>query len=194
MNIRKEITKEEVKELPLWRYEGEIELIESSSQLSAALNYLSGFPYIGFDTEAKPAFKKGQYNPVCLVQFACKEKVFLIRNRISGFTDSLVEFLENPKVIKVGAGIKDDIKDLQYWRPFEPAGFEDLNTIVHNMGFVNSGVRNLAALILERRISKNQQTTNWERDELTDPQKIYAATDAWVCYEIYHRLKYQGWI
>lgn len=194
MILKKEITKDEVKELPLWRYEGDIELIENTKDLNAALRFLQKHETIGFDTEARPTFQKGQYNPVCLIQLACDEKVFLIRNRMTGFTDLLVDFFENRKILKIGAGINDDIKDLQYWRPFNPNGFVDLNSLVHTIGFKNSGVRNLAALVLEKRISKNQQTTNWERPELTEPQQVYAATDAWVCLEVFQILNKQGWI
>ena len=57
------------------------------------------------------------------------------------------------------------------------------------IGVQNIGVRNMAAIFLNFRISKGQQTTNWEREELTEKQKIYAATDAWVCLEIYQKLK-----
>jgi ribonuclease D len=194
MLLKKQITKDEINELPLWRYEGEIVLIEEPKSLGSVMKYLRQFDFVGFDTEAKPAFQKGQYNPVCLMQFATPEKVVLVRNRLTGFSDMMVDLFEDERIKKVGAGIKDDIKDLQYWRPFSPAGFVDLNSVVKELGFVNSGVKNLAALFLEKRISKNQQTTNWERDQLSIHQQLYAATDAWVCYEVYRMLDEKGWL
>ena len=52
----------------------------------------------------------------------------------------------------------------------------------------NHGLRNLAALILNFRISKGKRTSNWERDDLTSGQIRYAATDAWVSREIYLKI------
>ena len=37
-------------------------------------------------------------------------------------------------------------------------------------------------------VSKAQRLSNWEAATLTDKQKLYAATDAWVCTAIYDKL------
>ena len=69
-----------------------------------------------------------------------------------------------------------------------PAGFVDLQQMVGDYGIQCAGLKKLVAIILGYRISKRQQITDWEADHLTEAQQIYAATDAWVCREIYLKL------
>jgi ribonuclease D len=69
-----------------------------------------------------------------------------------------------------------------------PAGFVDLQSFVKSFGIESSGLKKLAAIVLGFRISKSQQVTDWEVVELSEAQKVYAATDAWVCYEVYKKL------
>jgi len=47
----------------------------------------------------------------------------------------------------------------------------------------------LAALLLGFRVSKGSQTSNWAQRTLTRTQIEYAATDAWVGRELYHKLQ-----
>ena len=98
------------------------------------------------------------------------------------------DLLADPEVIKVGVAIHDDIKILSNVKKFSPAGFIDLQSYVRDYGIQSSGLKKLAAIVLGFRISKRQQVTDWEAVELTEAQQVYAATDAWVCYEIYNKL------
>jgi ribonuclease D len=75
-----------------------------------------------------------------------------------------------------------------------PQSFYDLNEELKRVGFENVGVRNLAAMVLNVRISKSEQVSNWEAPVLTEKQLLYAATDAWACLEIYNKLQYQGYL
>ncbi len=188
------IPKEDIKDLPLLKYEGEIIIIKDNEALTLALNEIEKCDKIGFDTEAKPAFSKGEYNPVSLLQVAIPEKVFLIRINKTGFTERLARLFSNEKISKIGISIRDDIKDLQYLRKFDPNGIIEINAIAKELEIEQQGVRNLSAIFLNGRVSKNQQVTNWENPTLTRPQQVYAATDAWVCFEIYNLLEYKGYI
>jgi len=188
------IPKEEIKDLPLLRYEGTIVLIEEHTQLNKALNEIEKFDKIGFDTESKPAFNKGQYNPVALLQIATEDKVYLIRLNKTGFTERLTRLFSNKDMLKIGISIRDDIKDLQYLRDFDAEGIIEINTIARELEIEQQGVRNLSAIFLGGRVSKNQQVTNWENQVLTKSQQVYAATDAWVCYEIYTLLEKKGYL
>ena len=188
------ITKDEVNILPLIKYEGPIDLIEKEDDYKKALAELRKASVIGFDTETKPAFKKGQSFAVALIQLAIPGKVFLIRLNLLGFRDGLVAIFENPDIRKVGISIRDDVIDLQKLNPFEPQNVFEINDAAANIGIVNQGVRNLSGIILESRISKSQQTSNWENPVLHPKQQVYAATDAWVCLEIYEKLLRQGFI
>lgn len=190
----KEITKEAVNDLPVEKYEGNLFLITDKEQLKSALREIHKHKVLGFDTETKPAFKKGEYNNVSLLQIATTEAVYLFRINLIGFTKELADIFEDPEFIKVGISIRDDIKELQKLRNFEPAGVVELNTIAKELGVKHEGVRSLSAIFLQIRISKTQQTTNWERETLNEKQLRYAATDAWVCLEIYNQLLYKGFI
>ena len=89
---------------------------------------------------------------------------------------------------RAGVAVHDDIRFLKSVRKFSPGGFTDLQGFVKNYGIQSSGLKKLAAIVLGFRISKRQQVTDWEAEKLTEAQQIYAATDAWVCYEIYRKL------
>ena len=126
-----------------------------------------------------------------MVQLATPGTVYLIRLNQFGFHDPLREFFEDG-MLKIGISIKDDLQELQMIREFDPQNFLDLNAITNDIGIKSNGVRNLAAIVLNKRISKNQQISNWESEELTHAQQVYAATDAWVCIEIYRKLMESG--
>lgn len=190
----KEITKEQVNELPLQRYEGKVVVVSNAEQLAAALQELNEASVIGFDTESKPTFRKGDYNPPAMIQMAIPGKVFLIRIHLTGFTEELRALFSNKDIIKAGISIRDDMKDLQKLANFHPESVVDLNHLTQEIGVVNIGVRSLAGIFLGIRISKSQQTSNWEREELSQSQLTYAATDAWVCLKIYERLDELGYI
>lgn len=192
--FQKEMTKEAVNELPIQRYEGKIAIIANEEQAKEAIQEIARAPVIGFDTETKPAFRKGEYNSVSLLQIATEDIVYLFRLNLIGFPTALATIFEDPSIIKTGISIRDDIKEMTKIRDFEPRNILELNTVAKELEIRHAGVRRLAAIFLGVRISKAQQTTNWEREVLTPQQLVYAATDAWVCLEIYKKLEDLGYI
>lgn len=192
--FQKEMTKEAVNELPIQRYEGKIVIVANEAQMQEALGEISESPVIGFDTETKPAFKKGEYNAVSLLQIAAEHAVYLFRLNLIGFPSDLAAIFEDRSIIKTGISIRDDIKEMTKIRDFNPQNIVELNTVAKELEIRHAGVRRLAAIFLGVRISKAQQTTNWEREVLTPQQLVYAATDAWVCLEIYKKLEDLGYI
>jgi ribonuclease D len=187
MMTTRQITKDEINLLPPLQYGGEIVLAASPELIERCLEEIAQSRLVGFDTESKPSFRKGEFNHVALVQVATEEKVYILRILKTGLTESLVRFLSDPGMLKVGIAIDDDLHVLRKRRHFQPAGFADLNKIAPQLGFQNIGVRNLAALVLGGRISKSQQRSNWDSMPLTEAQLRYAATDAWVCLRIYNK-------
>lgn len=182
------ITKEEVNELPLDGYKGKYTVITSADELEEVFSKINKQKFVGFDTETKPTFKKGQYHAVSLIQIGIPGEVFLIRINQTGLQDQIISFFENDQVQKIGVALTDDIKDLQKVKYFNPAGFVDLSKEVKQVGIESNGLRKLTAIMLGFRISKNAQVSNWEAPELTEKQLRYAATDAWVCLEMYAKL------
>jgi ribonuclease D len=195
MSLVTEITKEAINDLPLWKFEGDITVLDKDADWDEVLPKLWKADILGFDTEAKPAFKKGVYNPVSLIQLATEDEVFVIRNLLCGFPGDLIRIFEDPSIIKVGAAIRDDIKDLQKLRRFNPEGFEDISNIAQANEVKQIGAKNLTAIFLGKRISKAQQTSNWERTVLSQAQLDYAATDAYLClkvFKIFQKLEWTG--
>jgi len=182
------ITKEEIAELSQRFFEGEIILVDNLQKFERAIPSLLEQKVLGFDTESRPSFKKGRTNHVALLQLATSKVAYLFRINKIGVPPEIGHILSNPDIIKVGVAIKDDLSKLHKIREFKPDGFIELQKFVKNYQIENSGLKNLAAIVLGIRISKSQQLSNWESDVLTYPQQVYAATDAWVGYEIYQKL------
>jgi ribonuclease D len=186
--LKKSISNDELSALPLTSFQGTIYLIDSLEDLDSALNYLKSQTLLGFDTETKPSYSKGPNNPVSLLQLSTSDKAFLFRINLIGLPTGLIKILASPKILKIGAAIRDDIKILQRISPFKPAGFIELQEMVEDYGIENFSLKKLSAIVLGIRISKSQRLSNWDAMELSEPQMIYAATDAWVALEIYSRL------
>ncbi len=179
------INDDELKKLPLLQFEGEVTLVDDIPKFRKAVEEISRCRILGFDTETKPSFKKGRRHKVSLLQLADDRQAWLFRLNIIGLPEELARLLADEHIIKVGVAIHDDIKALKSLEPFEPGGFLDLQNVVRDHGITQLGLKRLSALILGYRISKSQQVSNWEAPALTEPQQIYAATDAWVCRQIY---------
>jgi ribonuclease D len=189
------ISKEEVNELPLGQFEGKIYVIDRPDQVEEAVDFLEDQRIIGFDTETKPSFRKGQFNHVSLLQLSTPEQAFLFRLHLVGFPPPLRNLMEKENLVKVGAAVHDDLKALRKLTDsFYPQSFFDLNDELKKVGFHNVGVRNLCGMVLKIRISKTEQVSNWEAEKLTEKQLRYAATDAWACLEIFQVLREEGYL
>lgn len=186
--FKESITREELTDLPLRWFDGEIVVVDNEEKLERAIEFLSKQTVIGFDTETKPAFKKGVINQVALLQLSTKNNAFLFRLNRIGLPKEIREILANPEVIKPGVAIHDDIKALKQLEKFVPGGFVELQDYAKELGILNFSLKKLAAITCGFRISKGQQLSNWESDILTEAQQIYAATDAWAALEIFENI------
>ena len=189
MEYRQTITSEELNSLPIKAFDKEIHLVDSMELADKASEYLKRQAVLGFDTETKPSFFKGQKNRVALLQLSTDEHAFLIRTCKIGLPKSVAEILADEKIIKAGVAIRDDIRALQKWRSFEPKGFVELATLAKDKYSIqNSGLKKLCGILLGFRISKAQQLSNWEDNVLRHSQKVYGATDAWAGLLVYRQL------
>lgn len=184
------ITPQEIEALPWAAFRGRIEVIDRiDAAFDAACAYLSAQQAIGFDTESRPTFSPNQpHYGTSLLQLSGPDKAFLFRVKYIGMPRKLRAILADEKILKIGAAVTDDIKGLQLIGGFKPAGFVDLQKIGWEYGIKERGVKKMAAIILGVRISKTQQLSNWEAEHLSEAQRLYAATDAWVCREMYFHL------
>ncbi len=189
---KKHITKSEINELPMKAYDGPIRLFNTEAEADAAAATLLNEPLLGFDTETRPAFRKGESYDPSLLQLATANEVYLFQIQQCGLTPNLIKVLSSPAIIKAGVAIDRDISELQAMKPFEADGFIELANPAKRAHIKNMGLRGLTAILFGFRISKKEQVSNWARTELTQSQQIYAATDAWLGREIYLAFQKNG--
>jgi ribonuclease D len=189
-----EIAHADLMQLPVLTYTGPIHLVRQAGELEQAMVALRQEPVVGFDTETPPTFRKGQIHNPTLVQLAGSHAVYLIQLRHVDGAAPLGELLSNKHVVKTGVAVGRDLIDLQRLFPFQPANVLDLGDIAKKHGIKQTGVRNLAGMFLGRRITKGARTSNWAAPQLSPSQLRYAATDAWVCRELYLHFDKQGWL
>lgn len=186
--IYNKFDKREITALPQLKFPGRIIVILSEGETEKAVNYLLSSDILGVDTETRPSFKRGEMFKVSLLQVSNRDTCFLFRLNYTGITPALKRLLEDKTVLKVGLSWHDDILMLKKRCDFVPGLFLDLQDIVGSVGIEDRSLQKLYANVFGQKISKRQRLTNWEVDVLTDKQKMYAATDAWSCINLYEEI------
>ncbi len=180
------LSKEYMNSLPIIKFTGNISVIDDIDSAEYAIEFLKNNKFIGFDTESRPAFKKGVSYPISLIQFSTIDKAFLFQIDKIGLLDSIRELLEDIEVKKIGIGIDADTKKLsELSEGIKPNGFIDLKKLAEQKKIIQSGAKALTARYLYHRITKGAQRSNWAVSVLSPKQIVYAATDAWICMKIY---------
>ena len=183
------ISREAMAELPVRRYEGPVCVVATRTELADALADILQESVVGFDTETRPAFKKGERYDPALVQVATARAVYLFQLRRVDVIPGLAELLSAPGVVKAGVAVARDLLELKQVFAFAEKSVVDLGVIARRRGLEQTGVRNLAGIFLRCRVAKGSRTSNWAATALTPAQITYAATDAWICRELYLRLQ-----
>lgn len=183
------ISNDDIKDLPVAGFEGKIVIVTTPEQLEEACRVLSEESIIGFDTETRPSFKVGVSYNVSLIQLSTATTCYLIRLGSVKMERCLMHLLESRKTLKVGVDVQGDIRNLNKIRHFRAGGFVELQSEVEKYGIEDKSLRKMAAIILGVGVSKAQRLSNWEARELTAAQLRYAATDAWICLEMYRKLQ-----
>jgi ribonuclease D len=179
------MSKEEINACPMAGWTGPVRVVRTDTELAAAMAGLAGHTLLGFDTETRPAYTRGESYLPSLLQLATAEEVFLFQLKPLGLARPLRELLADPAIIKAGVSLSYDISELNKLARFKAAGFADLGDLAKQADIKNHGLRGLAAVLLGFRISKGAQTSNWAKDLLAPHQILYAATDAWVGRKLY---------
>ena len=188
-NPAQSISREEMSELPIRRYEGSVRVVTGPPDLQQAMEDLCQEAVVGFDTETRPAFRPGESYLPSLVQFATAGAVYLLQVQQHDFSAAMREILSSEHIIKVGVSVADDLRNLKKLFEFDERSVVDLGKVAKRHGLKQTGVRNLAGMFLGTRIPKGAKTTNWAARRLTPQQITYAATDAWACRELYLRFR-----
>ena len=194
LQIPRTISRDDLANLPIRRYEGRVIVVATEEELQEARSDLRQEAVVGLDTETRPAFRKGESHLPCLVQTATARAVYLFQLRRTEVFPVLAELLRDARIVKAGISLKDDLRALKHVFPFEEENMLDLGTVARSNGFGQTGVRNLAGILLGTRIPKGTKTSNWAARELSPAQITYAATDAWACRDLYLRFRGLGLI
>lgn len=189
MVIKRTIDKEVLKDLPKAVFFGQIHIVQTPWEAEKAVAYLKTCPLLGIDSETRPSFTKGQSHKVALLQISSEDHCFLFRLNLTGLTLPIITLLESPSITKVGLSLRDDFMMLHKRAPFEQRACVELQEYVRAFGIQDKSLQKIYGILFGEKISKSQRLSNWEADALTEPQKQYAATDAWACLNIYNRLQ-----
>ncbi len=181
-------------ELPL--YPGiqldDVVLVRTKEQAAAALTALLATDAVGFDTESKPTFAKGEVSTgPHLIQLSTADKAYLfpVDERLD--REVVRQVLESPKVLKVGFGLRDDLLRLQVKLGIESAHVLDLASALRQDKRGDVGAKSAVAMFFGQRLQKSKRTstTNWANPRLSEQQILYAANDAQVALRVYRAWK-----
>lgn len=187
--LKTTISSEEINLLPHIKFTGKITLITTEEDSLQAIEKLKKERILGFDTESRPAFKKRESYPISLLQLSTDEEAFLFRLNKIPLGQEIISVLENESIIKTGVAIRDDIKGLKSLSHHQGQGFIEIADMARDLGIKKLGLRSLTAILLNKKLSKKNKLTNWEKDKLSADQLNYAATDAWLSLKVYRELK-----
>ncbi|MDD5364864.1 MAG: 3'-5' exonuclease domain-containing protein 2 [Gallionellaceae bacterium] len=179
------ISREEIAELPIRRYEGKVSLVATPEALAQAMADIRQERVLGFDTETRPSFRKGESHLPCLVQVATARAVYLFQLRQVDCSEALAEVMAEPGIVKAGVALAHDLRQLGQVFPITARSVLDLGIVARRNDIDQTGLRNLAGILLGIRIPKGSRTSNWAAPSLSPAQINYAATDAWVSRELY---------
>ncbi|MDR3317728.1 MAG: 3'-5' exonuclease domain-containing protein 2 [Puniceicoccales bacterium] len=181
----RKISKVKLQDLPVKFYDGVISLINTEESAQQAAAEIMRESILGFDTESKPAFTKGEKYLPSIVQIATSTGAYIFQLAKIGQLKFLKPIFESESLLKVGIAIRDDVLKLRDIENFKPAGFKDISDLTRSLGVHQTGLRNLSGIFLKCRISKVSQTTDWSQERLSTRQLTYAATDAWISRDLY---------
>jgi len=172
----------------IFYFKGKIEVIEKTTEIKSAVKEIMKHKILGFDTESKPVFVKGQKQKLALIQLATQNNAWLFRVFKTGIDDNLASILANKNFLKIGLATNDDIKKIKNDFGILTNYVIDIAKFSNEYGIEENGIKSLTERVLGLKISKKQRTSNWENNILNENQILYAANDAWLCREIYLKL------
>jgi len=188
--IYNKVDKAMISQLKRVDFYGKIIVVTSPVEAEHAVDYLLSQPVLGFDTETRPAFEKGKRYRCSLLQVSTRTDCFLFRLNKLGLCPAIVRLLADKEVTKVGLAWNNDILSLRELGNFVPGHFIDLQDMVRQLGIEDQSLVKIYANLFGERISKTERLSNWERHELKESQKEYAAIDAWACVRIYNEVNH----
>ncbi len=173
-----------------------VTLVDSDALAAPARVALLARDAIGFDTESKPTFFKGEASTgPHLVQLASDDHAWLFPVARGVDRNSLREILESPAVLKVGFGLGNDRSALKSRLGIALANVLDLGEVLRGPGHRGTvGTKVAVAHFFGQKLHKSKKTgtSNWASPKLTERQLLYAANDAHVALRLYRAWRRAG--
>ena len=188
-----QIDKATISGMPSYEDHGRKVVLVDDQNLHHAVNDLLKGRYLGFDTESRPTFHKGQKSHgISIIQISSATCCYIFQMRNIRDPAPLAKVIDHPQIIKIGVGLRGDRSQLKSNFHFHPAAFVDLAPIFRPLGRKNdAGSKQLVALVMKQRLrkSKRASTSNWAVERLTPAQMQYASDDAFSSLDVYLRLR-----
>jgi ribonuclease D len=168
-------------------------VVTNEDQATRALAELMQVAIVGFDTESKPTFRKGEKSEgPHVLQFSTTEKAFIFQSHVTESHSAIVELLKSDEVTKIGFGLGGDLHQISNRFGIRPSGIVDLDRSFKQLGYRNAvGAKSAIAILFNRKLAKSKSvtTSNWSAKELSERQLIYAANDAYAAIMVFHALR-----
>ena len=168
-------------------------VVTNRRQAGLALDELMDAGNVGFDTESKPTFRKGEKSEgPHVLQFATTEKAFIFQAHVVESHPAIIDALRSAELTKIGFGLGGDLRQIADRFGIRPESIVDLDRSFRKLGYRNAiGAKSAVALFFNRKLlkSKSVTTSNWAAHKLTERQLLYAANDAYAAIRIFHALR-----
>lgn len=185
-------TREEILDLDIYEeHQRPIELVTNDS-IDLIIKKLKKETHLGFDSESKPTFEKGQIQTIDIIQVATPLVCYIFQLNKLDYPNKLETVIKDRNIKKIGVGLGSDIKSLRDDLQMKCEGFVDLNTIFEYMGRHNNiGSKQLVAAVLNKHLKKSKKITvsNWSNKRLTAAQLCYASDDAFSSLDAFKVLQ-----
>lgn len=172
----------------------EVHIIRHEYQINRALKEINSVSYIGFDTEQRPTFKRGEkQNPISIIQIATGESIYIFQMIYIKNSEPILNILMNDSIKKIGFGLKNDIKEFHRQFKIDIKNLLDLSTLTKEIFNTKHpmGAKTAVATFMNKKLQKSRKTvmSNWEQSNLTENQIKYASEDVSAPYDVYEILK-----
>lgn len=187
-------TKDEITELDIYEEHARPVEVVTDASMPATIKKLKKEKLLGFDTESKPVFEKGQTQTIALIQISSSRVCYIFQLNSITYPSMLESIISDKSIKKIGVGLGSDMKSLREELQLKCEGFIDLNTIYEYLGRHNNiGSKQLVAAVLNKNLKKSKKITisNWANEELTPEQLSYASDDAFSSLDAYIMLQKQ---
>ena len=191
-------TRDEIAQLPV--FQGmtldQIEQPSDADALALALQNLMDSPFVGFDTESKPVFRKDQTSDgPHVVQLCTADTAYVFQLHDQAAYPIICQVLESEQVVKVGFGLQSDRSHIRRKFGVEIAAILDLDAVYRKLGYRRQlGVKAAIAVQFGQKFNKSKRvsTSNWALPTLSEAQLLYAANDAYAALRIVQGLQQTG--